>query len=294
MSLSQLLSKRAKIIDLSESRFSKVIKNTSESYADLAIKLLSRYSIRSELRNPDLTDLQLLGELRGELVKIFERSEYKSGVSAYLNSFDTVENASIEILEDWSKVPAKILKLTAEKKIAIDNISRRLLNPFEVETNFVLPIQNMMYRSITFGATYQETEAALLEIITGNSAKAGFMERYATQITRDALNQYSGTINQKAVKEFDMDGFRYIGSLIEDSRKTCVDLVNGSGALADLSLGGNSYRVEDVPKIIKLCENNPGWIDGTNEGNFFTNRGGYNCRHDAIPFIILPTEEEEN
>ena len=294
MSLSQLLSKRAKIIDLSESRFSKVMKNTSESYADLAIKLLSRYSRRKELVSPDITDLALLGELRGQLVKIFERNEYKSGVSAYLNSFDTVENVSVEILEDWSKVPAKKLKLTAEKKIAIDNISRRLLNPFEVETNFVLPVQNMMYRAITFGATYQETEAALLEIIVGNSTKAGFMERYATQITRDALNQYSGTVNQKAVKEFEMDSFRYVGSLIEDSRKTCVDLVNGSGALADLSQGRNSYKVEDIDKIIKLCENNPGWIAGTTEATFFINRGGYNCRHDAIPFVGLPNEEEEN
>ncbi len=294
MSLSQLLSKRAKIIDLSESRFSKSIKNTSESYADLAIKLLSRYSRRSELVSPDITDLALLGELRGQLVKIFERNEYKSGVSAYLNSFDTVENVSVEILEDWSKVPAKKLKLTAEKKLAIDSITNQLLNPFGIEQNFVNPIQSMMYRAITFGATYQETEAALLDIILGNSAKLGYMERYATQLTRDALNQYSGTINQKAVKEFEMDGFRYIGSLIEDSRQTCVDLVNGSGKLRDLSLGGNSYRVEDIPKIISLCENNPGWIVGTNESNFFTNRGGYNCRHDAIPYIILPNEEEEN
>ena len=50
MPLSDLLKKRAKIIDLSESRFSKSIKNTSESYADLAIKLLSRYHIASYIK----------------------------------------------------------------------------------------------------------------------------------------------------------------------------------------------------------------------------------------------------
>jgi hypothetical protein len=51
------------------------------------------------------------------------------------------------------------------------------------------------------------------------------------------------------------------------------------------------YRIVDIPKIIRALQNNPGWIKGTTPSNFFVNKGGYSCRHEAIPLRLTKREK---
>ena len=79
-------------------------------------------------------------------------------------------------------------------------------------------------------------------------------------------------------KEFDLNGFKYIGSLVKDSRPQCIKW----------------KRMKEIPMSILTQElanpTNRGQIPGTTKDNFATYRGGYNCQHQAVATRI---EEKE-
>jgi hypothetical protein len=102
------------------------------------------------------------------------------------------------------------------------------------------------------------------------------------QISRDALGQFDGQINAIIADEFGLDAFRYVGSIIDDSRAQCVRWV-----------GKRILEKSEMQSEIAWANNNgSGMIPGTNPDNFLVFRGGYNCRHRAIPFKLTKSQRE--
>jgi hypothetical protein len=118
--------------------------------------------------------------------------------------------------------------------------------------------------------------------VIGTPELNGLYSRYVKQISRDALGQFDGQINAIIAEEFGLDAFRYVGSLIDDSRPQCVRWV-----------GKRILEKSEMPEQIAWANNNgSGMIPGTNPDNFLVFRGGYNCRHRAIPFKLTKSQRE--
>ncbi|MFN9108950.1 MAG: hypothetical protein ACK5XN_02555, partial [Bacteroidota bacterium] len=110
----------------------------------------------------------------------------------------------------------------------------------------------------------------------------GLYSRYVKQVSRDALGQFDGQINAKIADEFGLDAFRYVGSIIDDSRSQCVRWV-----------GKRILEKSEMQSEINWANNNgSGMIPGTTPENFLVYRGGYNCRHRAIPFKLTKSQRE--
>jgi hypothetical protein len=70
--------------------------------------------------------------------------------------------------------------------------------------------------------------------------------------------------------------------LIEDSRSQCVRWVKK-----------RILQKSELDSEISWANNNgSGMIAGTNKENFAVYRGGYNCRHSAIPFKLTPSQKK--
>jgi hypothetical protein len=94
------------------------------------------------------------------------------------------------------------------------------------------------------------------------------------------LNQFDGQVNSAIANEFGLDAYRYVGSLIDDSRAQCIRWA-----------GKQVLLKEDLAKEISWATaNGTGMIAGTTPENFATFRGGYNCRHSAIPFKLTASQ----
>ena len=108
--------------------------------------------------------------------------------------------------------------------------------------------------------------------VTDTDKNGGLLKHYQ-QVSRDAVGQYAGGINRIVAKQYGLDALEYVGSLVKDSRPQCIRWV-----------GMETILVKDLAKEITWAENNgQGLIPGTNADNFVINRGGFNCRHEAIP-----------
>jgi hypothetical protein len=143
-------------------------------------------------------------------------------------------------------------------------------------------LRQELFKNIVAGTNSIDVEKAIRDFISGQGDKAGNLKRYVTQVSRDALNQYDGTINSRIAEEFGLDAFQYVGSLIEDSRPQCVRWTGKGVILKD--------QLEK--EIGWAFTNGSGMIPGTNSENFAVFRGGYNCRHSAIPFKLTKRERE--
>lgn len=110
--------------------------------------------------------------------------------------------------------------------------------------------------------------------VTFGTVKTENLKSYATQISRDYTYGYQGQVNKTIADEFEMNGFIYVGGAIKDTRPICLKLVSKEKIL-----------FSELPKILNSTDKD-GMIPNTNKDNFLIYRGGYNCRHEAIPTII--------
>lgn len=106
------------------------------------------------------------------------------------------------------------------------------------------------------------------------------LRRYAGQIAHDSVMQFHGQFTVAKAKEAGIDKFTYTGTLVRDSRKFCVNMLN---------------RILTEEQIREIW-NTQSWA-GKSTGDPFIVRGGYRCRHTWIPTIDeaideIPEEEE--
>ena len=105
-----------------------------------------------------------------------------------------------------------------------------------------------------------------LHTIYGSDRTGQSLQRYAKQISHDAVMQFHAQVNIAKSKEYGFDKWRYTGNIITTSREFCKRRI------------GKTYTETEIRKI---------WVasswSGKSSGDPFIVRGGYNCRHHWQP-----------
>jgi len=210
----------------------------------------------------------------------------------YMTNFDVMDrlNTQVHLKENGINIE-KIIKIankqkrelvggTVEKVVGeIGRFPENMLGD-EMRQQFTKPVKKVLYQNIMQGKSQSAAKKALHKFIIGDKGKIGQLERWSGQIARDTLSQYDGAVNDMVRKEFDLNAFRYIGSLVKDSRPQCVRWKR---------MGTILYK--NLTKEISWAySNGKGMIPGTNKDNFCTYRGGWNCQHDCIPVRLDETK----
>ncbi|GAF75509.1 unnamed protein product, partial [marine sediment metagenome] len=211
---------------------------------------------------------------------------YRSEIRKYMTNFDVMDKLNTKIHRGLNKIDIKgVIKLANKQKrelvgktvgnvlSEVNRFPQNMLGD-EMREQFTKPVKKILYENIMQGKSQSAAKKALHDYIVGQKGKIGQLERWSGQIARDTLSQYDGAVNDMVRKEFDLNGYRYIGSLVRDSRPQCI----------------RWRRMKELPMAILPAElanpSNRGQIPGTTKDNFGTYRGGYNCQHSAIPIRI--------
>ena len=101
---------------------------------------------------------------------------------------------------------------------------------------------------------------------------------YIGQVARDAVYSYNGAINQTIADGYGLTKYAYLGGVVADSRPFCT------------KYHGTEIDKKDLSNILTAYLSSPNLSAGMfavsptdYENNFLTYRGGWNCRHIAIP-----------
>jgi hypothetical protein len=280
--LDKLIKKKLSIMDNADEDFLNSLQPTENAIMKSVAGIINRFDIvDGRLVNND-TNLQLLTALNKEVKKILRDSTYTKKIEPYLRDFDRITELTLEIQDVGNDIKSTKVNPNPIKKQAIDDLVLGLTGGENVDTNLVKPIRDAMFNAVILGQGQQETRKQLELLITGSGQRSGILKRYAGQIARDSINQYDGTVNAAIAREYGLDAYRYVGSLVDDSRSQCVRWVREKEGV---------LPIDTLQSEINLAFNNgQGMIPGTTPQNFGVFRGGYNCRHAAIPFRM---EEKE-
>jgi hypothetical protein len=280
----QIIRKQDRTVSAANQSFFDSLPATEQRIFAAVSKHVQKFSSDGENFTFDDGNVLLTNQVERIILDALQSSKYPSDVNGFLRNFETIKEFNFEIHRDINDVT------NSEFRKIIDPVQRIIveetltgLTGAGMSTNFIAPIRTGIFQNIVAGSTKADLEAYLRRYILGNPDVDGLLSRYVKQVSRDALNQFDGQVNAKIASEFGLDAYRYVGSLIEDSRPQCRRWV-AMGVI----------QSKDLPsEIAWMNANGTGAIPGTSPETFSIYRGGYNCRHSAIPFKMTKSQREK-
>jgi hypothetical protein len=280
----EIIRKQDRTVSAANQTFFDSLSATEQRIFAAVSKHVQKFSSDGENYVFDDGNVLLTNQVERIILDALQSSKYPSDVNGFLRNFETLKQYNFDIhgnVNDLS--PDELGELINPIQRATVEQTLQGLTGSGVSTNFVEPIRTGIFQNIVAGSTKSDLEAYLRRFILGNPEVDGLLSRYVKQVSRDALNQFDGQVNAKIANQFGLDAYRYVGSLIEDSRPQCRRWV-AMGVI----------QTKDLPaEIAWMNANGTGAIPGTSPETFSIYRGGYNCRHSAIPFKLTKSQREK-
>jgi hypothetical protein len=256
-----------------------------------SIELIVYAALMELFDNVDITNGKLATNPKAEEFltmldyKIYQALK-KSGYPAYVGDFiKNYDKISSNVIDLHQALGNGIIQNKDVKSIQRLEIQKTVANLTEqgMYKEFIAPVREGLYRNIMFGATVGETEDFIKSQVISNKKKDSRLTRYVGQVATDALHQFDGSVNQVAKKSLGLNATQYVGSLIEDSRAQCMKWV-GMSIIKDEQLQEEiDWALNGGRFSNKKCS---GMIENTTVDTFCINRGGYRCRHRALPILV--------
>lgn len=244
-----------------------------------------------------VANLRIIQSIKNKLTRLIVTPEYLKDVKEFVSQFNEVTKLQNEY---WKSVentftPRVLLKEIRKQAIA-DTVKN--LTSSGIGAGISDQIATILRTNITTGGSYAQMTEQLREKIL-NTSTDGALAKYAKQITIDSLHQYSAQYTQTVSSDLGLEWFAYQGSEIMTSRPFCQAMVENNryfhisqvpNLLKGLDAQGNRLKYIDnkdgKEKTVSIYDKTDlpnGFIPGTNAANFFINRGGYQCSHQARP-----------
>lgn len=272
--------------------FQKKIPGIQDSIFSELMDIIKDLDIKDGRISNSVKNIRVIGAIRKKIERLVLSDEYKQQVKDYLKTFTEVSSIQNRYFTSITKkfkpkpVLAEIRKQSIEATV-------QSLTEAGINANVSDKITDILRQNITTGGKYAGLQAQLREFIVKTPTTAGVLERYTSQITTDAINQYSAQYSQVISSDLGLEWYSYVGSNLATTRQFCEmltekdwvfnrelpDIVNGKidGEQAELN------QTTGLPK---------GMVAGTNASNFHVYRGGYNCGHQLYPVaeIVVPKD----
>lgn len=222
--------------------------------------------------------IKQLNKLTVEVLDLLQSEPKFTGpVSQFVKRLTPVSEAITDFQKQTNDI--KVPAYETAKKVVIDEIIDKMLDN-GLNTNFVQPLRDLIYRNVSGGLSLSQARADIKEYIQGGKDVSGKLGRYIDQTAQQATDSYSGTINAKLLQEFNYDALLVTGSLIDNSSPQCRFAIN--------ELGGKITR-ENWPQVVAHVGKNAPLIEGTTFDNLPANRLHWGCRHSFYPVMIKKT-----
>lgn len=290
----ELIEKKLKLYELDDlfKEVRRVQRNTFKKSIDFYIAEKNKFEGKAFMEKGSLA-ATAVNRFEKRLSDAIEKNvAYRSEIRKYMTNFDKMDKLNIQVHKKLNGINIeKVIKLAnKQQRELVGGVVEKVVGEIgrfpenmlgaEMREQFTKPVKKVLYQNIMQGVPQTKAKEALHNFIVGKKGKIGQLERWSGQIARDTLNQYDGAVNDMVRKEFDLDGFQYVGSLVKDSRPQCVRWVRMK-----------QIAIKDLPRELANSTNR-GQIPGTTKDNFGTYRGGYSCQHSAIPIRMKEDERK--
>lgn len=254
------------------------------------LKYLASHSIGGNvsLSNEDLATLEDV------LYKEIKDSGYNADISQYLALFSKIDDIVSDEQLKHNNIKRQAIKDlwndSAKKKAILDKVVYDL-GQQGVKDVYIKGLAKLVRDASFFNLTIDDA----IDRIEDKIINKGYTEAYIRQTAIDSISQYKGAINDEVRIAYELTDMLYISNIIETSRPICTHIRNdlkGRVTSEQLKIVLEEYCPNGVPSDKKITfttvdetrtiRKGAGMIEGTRFENFAQNRGGYQCRHEAI------------
>lgn len=284
-SVSGIIASGEHIMDASEEQFLRTMERVErELFAEIK-KMLDTVSVTDGKLQTNAKAEEFLMSLDKRLRDAMRRSGYTDAVQKYVKSFDQI-NANVRDLHDaMNGINITAAQLQSAARLEVSAVFDKLTGG-GLAKDFINPVRQSLYRNIMFGSTIGDAEKTIRDYVMSSANGDSKLLRYVKQAARDSVSQYDGALQQQISQELGLNGVRYVGSLIRDSRAQCIKWVEMGIIPYDQLQAEISWALRNgTYKGLRAG----GMYPDTTVATFVIYRGGYNCRHRAIPTFIPGT-----
>ena len=275
----RIISQGETLISSAETDFTNSIRDIEAQLMREVMKIFDEVDVKNgRLQNSEKA-MRFLASLETRIDEALKKSGYNSKVAALLKNFDKIRQNNIDVHAALNNETIAYSSLNSITNLEVENTIQKLLGA-GISVDFKYPIREALYRNITLGASIQDARQTITDYILSNDSKDSKLLRYVGQVARDSISQYDGVIQKTIANELDLKDYLYVGTTITDTRCQCRYWVNKTKLYRDELIDEIQTAVDG--RSLGGCKCS-GMIEGTNIDNFAVNRGGYNCRHKAIP-----------
>lgn len=204
-------------------------------------------------------------------------SVYTPSIKDYLGHYSTIDEITLGLHKSYNELVIEKSLLTPARRIVYDQAEYFLTNG--LADAYVQPAKFLLMQQVTTGITIKDAQGILKQWNEGNLVSGKLtsgrqvhrLQAYSTQISRDSIYGYQGTIQNIIAKEYDLSHFIYVGNLVRDSRPLCKHLIGLK----------RKIDINEMPPLIAQFPD--GLYPNTTRKNWYINRAGYNCTHAAFP-----------
>lgn len=282
----KIIDEKASIIDdtieSSLTAYKKDVKGIEQILLNELFKLLAglKYNQDGTLSNENNLPA-MMAEFDKIAEKVSASPTFVNDVSKFLTDLTKVKTTVAELHDEANNIKilsdkSLLAKLTTEEKWLADKTVYDL-GQGGMKWYFTDYAKRLSLEAVVMGYSQKELQRRFEAMLMSNSEKDGYYMRYSVQITRDTATSYAGQIHQIVADQYELDGIRYVGGLVDDSRPFCTHVKK--------TLNGVINR-KALPKLLKQYQGTSGMKPNTTEDNFYIVRGGFNCPHQGIPFRI--------
>lgn len=286
-----------KTIDQAIEKFNSKIPAAQKRMYDGIAEELKRLDTSNGKIKTTVANLRIIQSIKNKLTRLIVTPEYLKDVKEFVSQFNEITKLQNEY---WKSVESEFTPRVLLKEIRKQAIGDTIKNLTSSGIGAAISdqIASILRTNITTGGSYAQMTEQLREKIL-NTSTDGALAKYSKQITTDSLHQFSAQYSQTVSSDLNFEWYSWQGSEIMTSRPFCQAMVENNryfhisqvpNLLKGLDAQGNHLKYKDnktgKEKTVGLYDKTVlphGFIPGTNPANFFINRGGFSCGHQARP-----------
>lgn len=253
------------------------IQEVQSDVFDMLLKLIAKLPQKEGRLVYEDKVKQLILKFEDQVIAELGKGKYYKGVQNIIANFDNLEKVRKSVsayLTESERINIFKANIDPIKKGYIQKIAQSLGSKDALGLNYTSTIKNLLFEHAALGLTVSEATERLFKIAMSKEPGGGLLGRYAGQVARDSLFNFTGSVDQAIGDYIGAKDVNYLGNVIEDSRPQCIRwVVKFKGFIP-----GNKLKSE----INWAKKNGKGYSDHLPDltvQTFAIVRGGHNCRH---------------
>jgi hypothetical protein len=260
-------------------RFTRVVIATQENAYGEVVVVLKKLSLDQDgYIQQTAENRAILRQANRAFQKGIDQSGYLSGLNRFTVTFSLLDEINEEYFNTFPNFKTNRLFMKDLQKQAIKEIEATLLNQ-GLEAQIKIPLSQVLNQNVNSGGSFSAMLDQVRNFIKGTPENEGKLLRYAKQITKDVLFNYSRTYQQAVSSDLGLEFYMYSGGLMDKTRKFCEERA------------GKFFHQKEIEQWAAMDWQ--GKRPGTTESSIFVYAGGHNCLHQIIPVSVIVVPKED-